>query len=51
VNYEQLWKGLKADLERWATVGGSDRPAGLDVESCAQVGEEMQKREEQGYGR
>lgn len=51
LNYEQLWKGLKSDLERWANVGGSDRPTELEVESCAQAWEVMQKREEQSHGR
>lgn len=26
MNYEKLWKDLKADLERWNQVGGHDEP-------------------------
>ena len=43
IDYKTLWEELKADLERWSTVGGFDKP---DLDTGA-MWEIMQRREEQ----
>ncbi len=45
--YRRLWLDQKADLERWKSVGGFDKPENLSVENLAAMWEMMQRREEQ----
>lgn len=47
ITYRRLWLDLKADLERWKSVGGFDKPENLSVENLSAMWEMMQRREEQ----
>ena len=47
ITYRRLWLDQKADLERWKSVGGFDKPENLSTENLATMWEMMQRREEQ----
>jgi len=47
ITYRRLWLDQKADLERWKSVGGFDKPENLSTENLAAMWEMLQRREEQ----
>ena len=47
IKFRRLWIDQKADLERWKSVGGFDKPDNLSTENLAAMWEMMQRREEQ----